>query len=437
MSTFKTKPDKIRHSNEIYTLDELHRKMQKKFEKRRNTVNKKKKKLEEMKVQLKEIEDRNSSSYTNDDINLRASLKTSINEYQDEIFDIENNISEMDYYSNTDELLMDYYDLIEDDDDHLYEEFPELSQEKQNDEKKELDILDKLNMISKKNSKSKKTPKRRKKKDITSNDYDILTYFGCNDEKNTEKTEEDKKNRAELSLQYRMLVDKDYIPQHGNRFTPIKTCDSCGVDKTLIQSEGIYVCRLCGEAEMIIIESERPNYKDPVPDSKSGYPYKRINHFSEWLSQFQAKENTEISEEVYNRILNELHKNRFYNLKKLTLPYMKKILKKLGLTNYYEHTTHIISKLSGMPPPTISRDTEERLRQMFKQIQLPFEKHCPKNRINFLSYSYVLHKSCQLLELDDFVKCFPLLKSREKLRQQDKIWENICKELKWQFIPSV
>ncbi|CAH6421625.1 Poxvirus Late Transcription Factor VLTF3 like [uncultured virus] len=116
---------------------------------------------------------------------------------------------------------------------------------------------------------------------------------------------------------------------------------------------------------------------------------------------------------------------------------MKTILKTLGLTQYYEHATHIISTLSGQPPPTINREIEERLRLMFRQIQIPFEKHCPTNRVNFLSYSYVLHKFCQLLEIDDFTKCFPLLKSREKLRQQDKIWEKICVELRWQYIPSV
>ena len=43
----------------------------------------------------------------------------------------------------------------------------------------------------------------------------------------------------------------------------------------------------------------------------------------------------------------------------------------------------------------------------------------------------------QLLELDDFLKCFPYLKSTEKLRQQDAIWKDICKELKWQYIPSI
>ncbi len=115
---------------------------------------------------------------------------------------------------------------------------------------------------------------------------------------------------------------------------------------------------------------------------------------------------------------------------------MKDILKKLRLHNYYEHIPHIISKITDRPPPTINRDVEEKLKQMFKEIQAPFAKHCPKSRINFLSYSYCLHKMCELLELDEFLKCFPLLKSREKLRLQDKIWEAICHDLKWQYIPS-
>lgn len=124
-------------------------------------------------------------------------------------------------------------------------------------------------------------------------------------------------------------------------------------------------------------------------------------------------------------------------MRKLTLPYTKKILKKLKLQQYYEHTTYIISKLSGIPPPTISRDTEEKIRLMFRLIQPPFEKHCPKDRTNFLSYSYVLHKFFQLLQLDEFTKYFPLLKSREKLKVQDSIWKNICEELDWDYFPSI
>jgi hypothetical protein len=77
---------------------------------------------------------------------------------------------------------------------------------------------------------------------------------------------------------------------------------------------------------------------------------------------------------------------------------------------------------------------------MFKEIQEPFQKVRPnvqKKRKNFLSYAYVLHKFVELLGLDELKETFPLLKSREKLHQQDKIWEGICKELNWQFIESV
>jgi hypothetical protein len=74
---------------------------------------------------------------------------------------------------------------------------------------------------------------------------------------------------------------------------------------------------------------------------------------------------------------------------------------------------------------------------MFKTIQVPFTKYCPKNRKNFMSYNYVLHKFCELLEQDEFLPCFPLLKSREKLQQQDKIWEKICNHVGWKFIESI
>ena len=74
---------------------------------------------------------------------------------------------------------------------------------------------------------------------------------------------------------------------------------------------------------------------------------------------------------------------------------------------------------------------------MFREIQYPFMKHCPKKRVNFLSYAYVLHKFVELLGLDEFKNCFPLLKDRDKLHQTDMIWKNICKKLGWEFIKSI
>ena len=121
----------------------------------------------------------------------------------------------------------------------------------------------------------------------------------------------------------------------------------------------------------------------------------------------------------------------------LTPQKLRSILKKLKLNKYYEHVPHIINRLNGIPAPIMTRDTEEKLRVMFREIQSKFVKHCPKNRKNFLSYSYVLHKFVQLLGMDEFLECFPLLKSREKLHQQDMIWKKICKDLNWEYHKSL
>lgn len=96
-----------------------------------------------------------------------------------------------------------------------------------------------------------------------------------------------------------------------------------------------------------------------------------------------------------------------------------------------------MNHVSGIPLPIITKEQEEELRVMFKEIQIPFMKCCPKGRKNFLSYSYVLHKFCQLLELDHVLASFPLLKSREKLQQQDIMWEQICNDLGWEFHRSI
>jgi hypothetical protein len=80
---------------------------------------------------------------------------------------------------------------------------------------------------------------------------------------------------------------------------------------------------------------------------------------------------------------------------------------------------------------------EEKLQYLFKEIQPAFIKYCPRDRSNFLSYPYVLYKLCQLLEMDEFLPCFQLLKSREKLYQQDQVWQKICEEMRWQFIRSI
>ena len=141
--------------------------------------------------------------------------------------------------------------------------------------------------------------------------------------------------------------------------------------------------------------------------------------------------------EIYKNIYKEVKKNINLDIQNITQKQVREILKKLDYNKYYEHIAHIINVLNGKKAPALSREEEEHLRSLFKEIQLPFSKNCPADRKNFLSYSYVLHKFCELLEYDYLLPHFPLLKSREKLQQQDKIWKLICRDLQWEYIPSI
>ena len=84
-----------------------------------------------------------------------------------------------------------------------------------------------------------------------------------------------------------------------------------------------------------------------------------------------------------------------------------------------------------------TNEQEEKLKEMFNLVQKPFKTHSPPNRKNFLNYAYIFRKFLELLSYDEFLPFFSELKSREKLYSQDEHWKKICKDLNWEFIPSV
>ena len=248
-------------------------------------------------------------------------------------------------------------------------------------------------------------------------------------------------NRDKMLERYLAVVDPTQIKSGimpGSGIEPgWGNCDSCGVEMTFYQNEAILGCPRCGREEFILVDSEKPSYKDP-PREITYFAYKKINHFNEWLAQFQAKENTDIPQNVIEAVMLELRKERISDPKKVKKEKIREILQKLKMSKMYDHVQQIKNRIQHqMTNLTLSKEMEEKLQYLFKEIQPAFIKYCPADRSNFLSYPYVLYKLCQLLEMDEFLPCFQLLKSREKLYQQDQVWRNICKEMQWQFIKSI
>lgn len=407
-SIFKIKNKKKSPIDNRITLDAQHNEKIKYFKDLQKTLPNKKKKLKNLKSEFKILSNKKFDSLTNKELDTYLDIKENIPILEKEIEDIENNKQENEYLLNTGYLLYQYYNNID-------------------------------------NTASGKKIKE-SKKGIKSNKT-VVDFFQCKPENsnlnenlnnnNNENTNTQFISRGKILDEYLSITDKNYIKNQYQEKDDLDICLKCQSDSViLINSEGIIVCEKCGNQETILIDSDKPSYKDP-PREICYFAYKRINHFNEWLAQFQAKESTDIPEEVYNKIIIEINKERINDMRDLNPYKLRELLKKLKLNKYYEHIPHIIYRLNGVPAPVMSRETEEKLRMMFKEIQTPFIKYCPKDRKNFLSYSYVLHKFVQLLGLDDFLNCFPLLKSREKLHQQDIIWKKICEDLKWEFIKSL
>lgn len=211
----------------------------------------------------------------------------------------------------------------------------------------------------------------------------------------------------------------------------------CGSEKKIIHSDAQIVCLGCGISEFYFdCTTQGLTYEQEVnSESTTSFAYKRINHFNEWLIQFQAKGHTSIPEDILEQIKGELKKERLLD-REITQKKIKEILKKLKYNKYYENVGIITNIINKKSMSTMEPELEEKLRNMFRMIQEPFDKHKPKNRSNFLSYSYCLYKFCELLDKDEYLCHFPLLKSREKLQNQDSIWKNICLDLGWEFMPT-
>lgn len=398
------------------TLDLRHRTQMQEFSDSKDQLEGYCKDLEELTNELNEIRNRPKKDLNDDELMNMVDLNDAMRELKLKIKNIEENTAEIDYFTKTGNVLFEYYSLL--DNSNNISQNPKKNKivESSTNPKKKC-VVDFF--------KPKTDTVDEQQTETTANETPTVTNISINEN-----------NRAELLEKYLSYTDEGYIDNTIVKQDPT-ICKFCGNGGLQFHvNESIYVCDTCWTIEKVITDNEKPSYKDP-PKEISYFSYKRINHYTEWLNQIQGKETTDIPEHVFEAILSELKKQRITDFKVVTRQKVKDILKKLRINKYYEHIPFILNRITGNPNPHLAPELENKLKDMFREIQVPFLKYAPLNRKNFLSYSYVLHKFIQLLGQTEYLQFFPLLKSREKLMQQEMIWRKICEELNWKFIRSI
>lgn len=401
------------------TLDLRHRTQMEEFDSLQAQKHEYEEELHDLTIKLEQIQGRPKKDLNDSELLDMIELADKISDLKHHIEKINSNSDEIEYFTKTGNVLFEYYSLLDNSNN--------ISTVAGNRKNKIVDSSSNTNrrcvvdFFTKSKEQSTGTDTRENSTDSVNTSANISI---------------NENNRAELLERYLSFTDENYIDNSVANKDPT-ICAFCGnEDLQLYVNESLYCCETCWTVKKVITDNEKPSYKDP-PKEISYFSYKRINHYTEWLNQIQGKETTDIPEEVFEAILAELKKQRISDFKTITRQKIKEILKKLKVNKYYEHIPFILNRITGNPNPYLSVELENKLKEMFALIQVPFLRHAPLIRKNFLSYSYVLHKFIQLLGQDSLLQYFPLLKSREKLMQQEVIWRKICEDLNWRFIRSI
>jgi hypothetical protein len=270
-----------------------------------------------------------------------------------------------------------------------------------------------------------------------SNNVNVLNSFFKLKNADVEATDKNSSSKQSI-VNYWKNVNNE-ITNIGDFVIPTDICASCHKGELIPQDEeGVMICnnRECGKFITFIVDSSKPSNKEP-PNEVSYTAYIRLNHFKEILSQFQAKETTQIPEQVIEDIRSRIKKERISNLaEEINYDKMREILRKLGYNKYFEHIQYINS-IFGIRPPIMNEALHETLCVLFIEIQQPWAIHCPPSRTNFFNYTYTLYQLCVLLDQTQYLPYIPLMKDREKQLEQDQIWCKVCKDLDWEYHATV
>lgn len=229
-------------------------------------------------------------------------------------------------------------------------------------------------------------------------------------------------------------IAKDYIPVQpveGQKRSML--CDDCRVELQR-EDDFLFVCPLCGFAvkHFASVASYQENNRINVAQR---YVYDKRAHFGDSIKKFQAKQNTTVSDQVYQDLWEKLRSHDI-PITHLTKDHLYEFLKLTDHSDHYEDITLIYCEMTKNPAPDIS-SLEKKLFSLFDEVDPVYERVKPLGRVNFLNGQFVLFKLLQKLKYPCREEDFYILKTREKMLEHDQIWKRICSELSWTYIATV
>jgi hypothetical protein len=297
-------------SNDNITIDAKHSDMINYFKSLQDSIPSLK---EELKNLVSEYNNKDANRKTDIDYILyRDNLKEKIIDIKNKISSIANNDEMNKYYLDVGLLLHSYYENIENSKNIENNHSESFEENLLNYDNFEEDITEEDSLSEEPKKDNYKSVinffQNRENNEIEDNEKEVVN--GKNDGVYTSMKisdfvkEETRFKKKDFLDEYLQKIDPKYEAKIKVDINICK-CPGCSTEMTLYPSDGIQICENCGIQENILIESDKPSFKDP-PMEICYFSYRRINHYNE----FKPRSTTQVQYYI-NFIISYLKKMIF------------------------------------------------------------------------------------------------------------------------------
>jgi hypothetical protein len=148
------------------------------------------------------------------------------------------------------------------------------------------------------------------------------------------------------------------------------TCAMCDGGMRLVAAKSLMCCRVCGYSVAYLDSTLSALAYGDDANMSSTFSYKRINHFTEWITRIQAKTTYEVPQDVIDSIMAELAVSGV-EVRDVTQARVLQVMKKLKhRSKLNEFISHITMRITGKHPPRLTDENEQLLKLCFAALQV-------------------------------------------------------------------
>ena len=215
-------------------------------------------------------------------------------------------------------------------------------------------------------------------------------------------------------------------------------CD-CGAVMNIDETTSMLICKSsnCG----ILVPLTGVLFEDDYYYLQDGKRTKHCNydpckHCKIWIEKIQARESVDIPASIINDIREQIYQEGILNKSDISCEHIRKYLRLMNQSMYYNHVPLIRKLLTGIEPPQLTDEEQHMIVSYFNKIARIYDKIKSNKNPNLRYHPYFIYKiiehilreTHQKRRRQEILSCIHL-QSRETLIEHDRIWKQICEKI--------